>query len=164
MFLYVDLDLNENVENANGLDRLRMSGSFFTMGDTDQIEKKNSEETYVSSHHSIPPYFPCDKKETSCVVIPSSYFFVAAQEEGFHADNETLWVTLMVMSGFHYPISIFPSQGMEEEAMGKNLNVDHFVNKRILDIHEINLLTHGKNGINFCLLELSFCYKFSYYN
>ena len=38
MFLYVDLDLNENVENANGLDRLHMSGSFFTMGDIDQIE------------------------------------------------------------------------------------------------------------------------------
>jgi hypothetical protein len=45
----------------------------------------------------------------------------------------------MVMSGSHYPISSFPSQGMEEEAMGKNLNADHFVNKKILDIHEINI-------------------------
>jgi hypothetical protein len=35
--LHADLDLNENVENANGLDGLHMSGYFFTMGDIDQI-------------------------------------------------------------------------------------------------------------------------------
>jgi hypothetical protein len=35
---HVDLDLNENVENVNGLDGLHMSGSFFTVGDIDQIE------------------------------------------------------------------------------------------------------------------------------
>jgi hypothetical protein len=72
--LHVDLDLNENVENANGLVGLHMSGSFFTMGDIDQIENYFLEETYVSSHHSIPPFFPCDEKETSCVVNSSSYF------------------------------------------------------------------------------------------
>jgi hypothetical protein len=59
---HVDLDLNENVENVNGLDGLHMSGSFFTMGDIDQIENSFSEEIYVSSHHSIPPFLSCDKK------------------------------------------------------------------------------------------------------
>jgi hypothetical protein len=135
---HVDLDLNENVENTNGLVGLHMSGSFFTMGDIDQIENYFLEEAYVSSHHSIPPFFPCDEKETSCVVNSSSYFFVVDQEEGFPVDNGTLWVTPMVMSGSHYPISSFPSQEMEEEAMEENLNVDHFVNEENLDTHEMN--------------------------
>jgi hypothetical protein len=39
---------------------------------------------------------------------------------------------------YHYPISCFPSQGLEEEFMGENLNVDHFVNEENLDTHEIN--------------------------
>jgi hypothetical protein len=81
--LHVDLDLNENVENANGLDGLHMSGYFFTMGDIDQIENYFSEETYVSSHHSIPPFFPCDEKETSCVVNSSSYFSVVPKRRVF---------------------------------------------------------------------------------
>jgi hypothetical protein len=136
--LHVDLDLNENVENANGLVGLHMSRSFFTMGDIDQRENSFSEEIYVSSHHSIPPFLPCDEKETSCVVNSSSYFSVVDQEEGFPIDNGTLWVTLMVMSGSHYPISSFPSQGMEEEAMGKDTNVDHFVNEENIDTHDMN--------------------------
>jgi hypothetical protein len=114
-----------------------MFGSFFTMGDIDQRENYFLEEAYVSSHHSIPPFFPCDEKETSCV-NSSSYFFVVDQEEGFPVDNGTLRVTPMVMSGSHYPISSFPSQEMEEEAMEKNLNVDHFVNEENLDTHEMN--------------------------
>jgi hypothetical protein len=81
--LHVDLDLHENVENTNGLVGLHMSGYFFTMGDIDQRENYFLEEIYVSSHHSIPPFLPCDEKETSCVVNSSSYFFVADQEEGF---------------------------------------------------------------------------------
>jgi hypothetical protein len=81
--LHVYLDLNENVENSNGLEGLHMSRYFFTTGNIDQIENYFLEETYVSSHHSVPPYLPCDKKDTSCVVIPSSYFFVVSQEEGF---------------------------------------------------------------------------------
>jgi hypothetical protein len=82
--LHVDLDSNENVENGNGLDGLHMFGSFFTMGDIDQIDFFFfSEETYVSSHHSTPPYIPCDEKETSCVVVPSSYFSVACPRGGF---------------------------------------------------------------------------------
>jgi hypothetical protein len=60
--LHVDLDLNENVENSNGLVGLHMSGSFFTMGDIDQRENYFSEEIYVSSHHSIPPFFLVMKK------------------------------------------------------------------------------------------------------
>jgi hypothetical protein len=44
----------------------------------------------------------------------------------------------MVMSGSHYPISYFPSQGMEEEAMGKDMNVDHFVNEENMDTHDMN--------------------------
>ena len=36
--VHVDLDLNKNVENANGLVKLHMSGYFFTIGDIDQIE------------------------------------------------------------------------------------------------------------------------------
>jgi hypothetical protein len=135
VLLHVDLDLNENVENDYGLDELHMSGYLFTMGDIDQIEKYFSEETYVSSHHSIPPYLPCDEKETSCVVTLSSNFYVASQEEIFHVNNGTLWVTSMVMSGSHYPISYFPSQWMEEEAMGKNLNVDHFINEENMGTH-----------------------------
>jgi hypothetical protein len=116
--LHDDLDLNENIENTNGLVGLHMSGSFFTMGDIDQRETYFSEEAYVSSHHSIPPFFPCDEKEASCV-NSSSYFFVVDQEEGFPVDNGTLHVTLMVMSGSPYPISSFLSQEMEEEVMEK---------------------------------------------
>jgi hypothetical protein len=131
------LDLNENVENANGLVGLHMSGYFFTMGDIDQIENYFLEETYVSSHHSIPPFFPCDEKRASCV-NSSSYFSVVDQEEDFPIDNGTLRVTPMVMSGSHYPISSFSSQEMEEEAMEKTLNVDHFVNEENMDTHEMN--------------------------
>jgi hypothetical protein len=135
--LHDDLDLNENVENTNGLVGLHMSGSFFTMGDIDQIENyfwKNI--CILPPLHS--PFLPCDEKETSCVVNSSSYFFVVDQEEGFPVDNGTLRVTPMVMSGSHYPISSFPSQEMEEEAMGKDLNVDHFVNEENMDTHEMN--------------------------
>jgi hypothetical protein len=60
--LHVDLDLNENVENVNGLVGLHMSGFFFTMGDIDHIDNYFSEEIYVSSHHSIPPFFLVTKK------------------------------------------------------------------------------------------------------
>jgi hypothetical protein len=60
-------------------------------GNIDQIENYFLEEKYVSSHHSILPFFPCNEKETSCAVNSSSDFSVATQEEGFHADNETLW-------------------------------------------------------------------------
>jgi hypothetical protein len=81
--LHADLDSHENVENVNGLVGLHMFGYLFTMGDIDQRENSFSEETYVSSHHSIPPFLPCDEKETSCVVNSSSYFSVADQEEGF---------------------------------------------------------------------------------
>jgi hypothetical protein len=66
------------------------------MGDIDQIDNYFSEETYVSSHHFIPPFFPCDEKETSCVINLSSYFSIADLEEGFPVDNGTLQVTLMV--------------------------------------------------------------------
>jgi hypothetical protein len=44
----------------------------------------------------------------------------------------------MVMSGSHYPISSSPSQEMEEEAMGKDMNVDHFVNKENIDKLNMN--------------------------
>jgi hypothetical protein len=96
-----------------------MYGYFFTMGDIDQRENYFLEETYVSSHHSIPPFFPCDEKEASCVINSNSYFFVANQEEGFSVDNGTLRVTPMVMSGSHYSISPFSSQEMEEELWRK---------------------------------------------
>jgi hypothetical protein len=71
---HVDLYLNENDENFNGLDGLHMSRYLFTMGDIDQRENSFLEEIYVSSHHSIPPFFLCDEKETSCVVNSSSIF------------------------------------------------------------------------------------------
>jgi hypothetical protein len=135
---HVDLDLNKNVENVNGLDGLHMFGFFFTMGYIDQIENYFSEESYVSSHHSIPPSLPCDEKETSCVVSSSSIFFVVSQEEDFPVDNGTLQVTSMVMLGSHYPISYFPSQGIKEEANNKDMKADHFVNKENMDTHETN--------------------------
>jgi hypothetical protein len=56
------LDLNENVENDNGLVGLHMFGYFFTMGDIDKRKNYFLEETYVSSHHSNPPFLPCVKK------------------------------------------------------------------------------------------------------
>jgi hypothetical protein len=118
--LHVDLDLNEHVVNVNGLYGLNMSGSFFTVGDTDQIKKYFLEKSYVSSHHSIPPFFLCDEKETPCVVNSSLDFFLVTQEEDFPVDNGTLWVTLMVMSSSYYPLASFPSQEMEEGAMEKN--------------------------------------------
>jgi hypothetical protein len=108
--IYVDLDLNENIENVYGLVELHMSGYLFTMGDIDKKENYFLEEPYVSYHHSIPPFLPCDEKRTSYVVNLSSYFFVADQEKGFTVDNGTLRVVPMVMSGSHYPISYFISQ------------------------------------------------------
>jgi hypothetical protein len=68
----------------------------------------------------------------------SSYFSVVDQEEGLLVDNGTLCVTPMVMLVSHYPISSFPSQGMEEEAMGKDMNVDHFVNEENMGTHDMN--------------------------
>jgi len=62
IFPHVDSDLNENVENANGLGGLHMSRYLFTMGNVDQIENYFPEEIYASSHHSIPPSFLYDKK------------------------------------------------------------------------------------------------------
>ena len=53
--LHADLDLNENIENINGLYGLHMSRPFFTMGDIDQRENYFSEEAYISSHD--PDYF-----------------------------------------------------------------------------------------------------------
>jgi len=44
----------------------------------------------------------------------------------------------MVMSGSHYPTSSFPSQEIKEEAMGKYLNADNFVNEENLDTHDMN--------------------------
>jgi hypothetical protein len=135
--LHDDLDLNENIENTNGLVGIHMSRSFFTIWDIDQREIFFPEEAYVSSHHSIPPFFPCDEKEGS-YLNSSSDFSVVDQEEGFHVDNGTLQVTLMVMSSSHYPISFFISQEKEEEAMGKYLDADHFVNEENIDTCEMN--------------------------
>jgi hypothetical protein len=59
---HVDLDLNENVENSNGLDGLHMSGYLFTVRDIDQRENYFLEESNVSSHQSIPPFSLCDEK------------------------------------------------------------------------------------------------------
>ena len=129
----VNWDLHENVKNVNDLVGLGPYGYFFTMGDIDHIENSFSEEVYVSSHHSIHHFIPCDEKETSCVVNSSSNFLVADQEKVFPVDNGTLWVPPMVMSGSHYPISYFPSQGMEEETMRKYMNADHFINKENMD-------------------------------
>jgi hypothetical protein len=72
--LHVDLDLNENIENTNGLVRLHMSGYFFTMGDIDQRETYFSEEAYVSSHHSIPPFFLVMKKRPLCCKFNFIFF------------------------------------------------------------------------------------------
>jgi hypothetical protein len=66
------------------------------------------------------------------------YFFVADQEKGFSIDNGTLRVTPMFFSSSHYPISSLLSQEMEEEAMGKDLNDDHFVNEGNMDTHRMN--------------------------
>jgi hypothetical protein len=107
--LHDDLDLNENIVNTKGLVGLYMSGYFFTIQDIDQRENSFSEEAYVSSHHSIPPFFPCDEKEDS-FVNSSSDFYVVDQEEDFHADNGALQITPMIMPGSHYPPSSFPSQ------------------------------------------------------
>jgi len=65
--LHDDFDLNENIVNDNGLVEICISVPFFTRGDIDHRENPFSEEAYVSSHHSIPPFFPCDGKEASCV-------------------------------------------------------------------------------------------------
>jgi hypothetical protein len=43
----------------------------------------------------------------------------------------------MVMSGSHYPISSFPSQEMEEEAMEKDMNVDQSINEENMDTHNM---------------------------
>jgi hypothetical protein len=91
----------------------------------------------VSSHHVIAPFFPCDEKETSCVVNSSLYFSIANQEEGCFAKNGILQVTLMVMSRSHYPISYFPLQEMEEEAMEKHMNVDQSINEEDIDTHNM---------------------------
>jgi hypothetical protein len=45
----------------------------------------------------------------------------------------------MVISSSHCPISSFPSRGMEEKAMERNLNADHFINEENMDIHETNI-------------------------
>jgi hypothetical protein len=45
----------------------------------------------------------------------------------------------MVVSSSHYPISSFPSQGMEEESMGKYVNVNHFVNEE--NVNTLNMIT-----------------------
>jgi hypothetical protein len=68
----------------------------------------------------------------------SSIVFVAEQEEGLSIDNGTLWVTPMVMSYSHYPISSFPSKEMEEESMEQNMNVDQSVNEENMDPHDMN--------------------------
>jgi hypothetical protein len=104
--LHVDLDLNENIANTNPLVELHMFGYFFIMEDIHHIENYFLKEIYLSSHHFIPPFFTCVKKEASCV-NSSSNFFVVDQEEGFPVDNGTLWITLMVMSGSYFPISYF---------------------------------------------------------
>jgi hypothetical protein len=64
--LHANLELYENVENTNDLVGIHMTGSFFTMGDIDQTKNFFPGEAYVSSHHSIPPFFHCDEKETLC--------------------------------------------------------------------------------------------------
>jgi hypothetical protein len=64
--------------------------------------------TCLTSHSD-----PSNEKETSCVVNSISNLFVVDQEEDFLVDNGTFWVTPMVMSGSHYPISFSPSQEME---------------------------------------------------
>jgi hypothetical protein len=46
---HVDLDLHENVENANDLVGLGLSRSFFTMGDIDHRDSSFLKEIYVSS-------------------------------------------------------------------------------------------------------------------
>jgi hypothetical protein len=48
--LHADLHLNENVENANGLVGIHMSGYFFTMGDIDH--------RYFWKKHMYPPTPP----------------------------------------------------------------------------------------------------------
>jgi hypothetical protein len=87
-----------------------MSGYLFTIGDIDQIDNYFLEQSYVSFHHSFPPFLPCEEKETSCVVSSILYFFVVVQEEDFPIDNGTLQVTPMVMLRSHCPLSYFPSQ------------------------------------------------------
>jgi hypothetical protein len=135
--LHVDLDLNENIANTNPLVELHMFGYFFIMEDIHHIENYFLKEIYLSSHHSIPPFFPFVEKEASCV-NSSSNFSVVDQEEGFPFDNGTHRVTLMVMLGYYFPISYFSSQGMEEKAMEQNLNADNFVNEENLDTREMN--------------------------
>jgi len=84
------------------------------------------------------PPLPCDKKETSCIENLSLDFSIDNQEEGFSVDNWTTQVTPMVMLSSHYPTSSFPSQEMEEEYMGKDMNVYHFVNEENLHSHDMN--------------------------
>jgi hypothetical protein len=78
------------------------------------------EKTYVSSHYPIPPFFDNVGKDPSCVDNISTYFSIDVIKRGFSGDNETLRVTLMVMSSSHCPILSFPSLHIEEEAMEKD--------------------------------------------
>jgi len=86
---------------------------YLLWGNINKIENYFLEEALVSSHHSIPTFLPCNEKVTSCVVNSISNLFVFDQEEDFLVDNGTFWVTPMVTSGSHYPISFSPSQEME---------------------------------------------------
>jgi hypothetical protein len=110
VILHADSDSREDVENTNDLVGQRMFGSLFTMEDIDQREHIILEEVYVSSHHSIPPIFPSDEKETSCVVKLTSYFSIVDTEEGFPVDNETLQLTPMVMLDSHFSILYLTSE------------------------------------------------------
>jgi hypothetical protein len=81
--LHVDLDSHENLKDTNDLVEQHTFGPFFTLEDIDQRGHDFLEESYVSSHHSIPPFFLSDDKETSCVVNLSSYFSVADKRKDF---------------------------------------------------------------------------------
>jgi hypothetical protein len=79
-------------------------------------------------------------------------------EEAFPADNETLRVTPMVMSGSHYPILSLPSKEMEEETMKKDEESFHVPGNMTttLGMDEIhsNLFVHD-NGVEHSSLGLT---------
>jgi len=60
--LHVDLDSQEDDGDDHDLFEQHMFGTLFTMEDIDQREHAFLDETYVSSHHSIPPFFISDDK------------------------------------------------------------------------------------------------------
>jgi hypothetical protein len=120
-----DMDSHENMEDTDVLIGPHMFGYFFTIRDIDHGEHIFSKEVDESSHHSIPPLFPCDDEESSRVIKLSSYFYVTDQGEDVSIDNEALRFEPMVMSSSYHPIIPFLFEFYEQDEMNTDIYYKH---------------------------------------